>query len=83
MANLEIRVAAAGAISGRVADSSGEPIGAAQIRAFMTSYKDGRRILKVAMATYTNDLGEYRRFGLPPGNYYVSATDTECSEVLL
>ena len=76
-ANLEIRVAAAGAISGRVMDSSGEPIGAAQIRALTTSYKDGRRILKVALSTYTNDLGEYRLFGLPPGNYYVSALRTE------
>jgi protocatechuate 3,4-dioxygenase beta subunit len=34
----------------------------------------GHRRLRLVNRTYTNDLGEYRLFGLPPGRYFLSAS---------
>ena len=51
-------------ISGRVTDEFGEPIGKVYVRALTT-----RAVAEVR----TNDLGEYRLFGLAPGEYVISA----------
>jgi len=71
----EIRVGMipSGAISGRLLDRGGEPVPDAQIHAWKVSYRDGWRVLVPVDSQASNDLGEYRLFGLPPGQYYVSA----------
>ncbi len=64
-----------GVISGRVLDEDGEPLAHAQVQALkwtMTGVNGQRSLMPNGFAT-TNDLGEYRMFGLPPGKYYVSA----------
>ncbi len=53
-----------GAITGHVVDEYGEPVADVYVRAAL---KDA------TFETTTNDLGEYRLFGLPPGAYIVSA----------
>jgi hypothetical protein len=60
-------------ISGHVYDESGAPAINAQLHAWRISYKDGWRLPIPVASQMTNDLGEYRLFGLPPGEYYVSA----------
>jgi hypothetical protein len=70
--NLEIELRPAAAIAGRVANRDGDPMVAAEVRAMVTAYQDGQRILRVVQSTITNDLGEYRLFGLPAGQYFVS-----------
>lgn len=63
------------AISGRIADEFGEPIADAQVTAMRSTWTNGRRRLQSAgRVAQTNDLGQYRIFGLPPGEYFVSAT---------
>lgn len=61
-------------IAGRVTDEFGEPIASAQVQAMRHSYgPDGqRRPLTAGMAT-TDDRGEFRVFGLMPGEYVVNA----------
>jgi len=61
------------AISGRVFDGTGEPAVNAQMHAWKVSYAEGYRKLVPVTSQVTNDLGDYRLFGLPPGLYYVSA----------
>jgi len=62
-------------ITGRVVDEFGEPVADAQVAPMRYVNQGGRRRLQPAgRQTTTNDIGEYRLFGLPPGQYYVSAT---------
>jgi hypothetical protein len=75
--NLEIELRPSAAISGRVTNPEGDPLVAAEVRAMVTAYQNGRRILRVAQSTFTNDLGEYRLFGLPAGSYYVSVAPSD------
>jgi hypothetical protein len=74
MRNLEIELRPAAVISGRVTDRQGDPAAATEVKALIPAYQDGRRILRAVQSTTTNDLGEYRLFGLAAGQYYVSAT---------
>ena len=62
-------------ISGRVLDEFGDPVADADVTALRSSWSNGRRRLQsTGRITQTNDLGQYRLFGLPPGDYYVNAT---------
>src|SRR5215471_18618803 len=72
-APIELPMTPAGAISGRVYNANGQPLGAIEVLAMKASYHGGRRTLTPVQSVMTNDLGEYRLFWLPPGRYYVSA----------
>jgi hypothetical protein len=62
-------------IAGRIVDEFGEPISDVQVAAQRYQYFQGRRRLTPAGRTAaTNDIGEFRVFGLAPGQYYLSAT---------
>jgi protocatechuate 3,4-dioxygenase beta subunit len=64
-------------ITGRVVDDGGEPVSGAQVAAMRYAYVAGTRRLVPAGAEgssrSTDDQGHYRLYGLPPGEYYVSA----------
>jgi protocatechuate 3,4-dioxygenase beta subunit len=62
-------------ISGRIIDEFGEPVADAMVSAMRSTWSNGRRRLQPTGRTATtNDLGQYRIYGLPPGEYFVSAT---------
>jgi hypothetical protein len=61
-------------IIGRVVDEGGEPLAYVQVQAMRYRYMQGRKQLMASGGASTNDLGEYRMFGVPPGRYYLSAT---------
>lgn len=62
-------------VAGRIVDEFGEPIADAAVTAMRSTWSNGRRRLQpTGRAAQTNDLGQYRIFGLAPGDYYVSAT---------
>ena len=64
-----------GVISGRIVDEFGEPLSDALVSAMRQTWANGRRrILPTGRTSQTNDLGQFRMYGLPPGEYYVSAT---------
>jgi hypothetical protein len=71
-----LRMSPAGVITGRVWDEYGDAVVGAQVRLFRYRYADGRRQLAPAGSAQTNDLGEYRLFGLTPGQYYLSVAPT-------
>ncbi len=64
-----------GVITGRVLDEFGDPLPDVQVAALRSQMIGGvRRLLNSGRTSGTNDIGEFRIFGLPPGEYYVSAT---------
>ena len=58
-------------ISGRVQDLNGERVPLAPVEALQATYVGGRMTLQQMKSTFTDDLGEYRLFWLPAGEYYV------------
>jgi protocatechuate 3,4-dioxygenase beta subunit len=67
------RLQVSAAVSGRILDEDGEPLANVQVNALRHSYRDGRRTLMPAGFSSSNDLGEYRIFGLAPGEYFIRA----------
>lgn len=65
--DLEIRLWRAASVTGRVVDEDGQPLKGARVQI-------GRARRYVVPEAYTNDLGEYRLSGIPPGSYSVEAT---------
>ena len=64
-----------GVITGRVVDDYGEPVLEANVRVMRRRYVQGKQqFVPAGNFSSTNDIGEYRIFGLAPGDYYVSAS---------
>ena len=61
-------------ITGRLVDEDGVALPLAAVRAMRYVYRQGQRQLVPAGEDRSDDRGQYRIFGLAPGNYYVSAT---------
>jgi protocatechuate 3,4-dioxygenase beta subunit len=64
-------------ISGRVIDEDGDPMARVQVEALQYHYMQGKKQLLPSGGASTNDLGEYRIFGLRAGKYFLRATDRE------
>ena len=70
----DVRLPRAGAITGRIFDSTGEPVMGVRVQALRRRMVDGQRGLQAFGAgDTTDDTGAYRLYGLPPGDYYVTA----------
>ncbi|HTG99397.1 MAG TPA: carboxypeptidase-like regulatory domain-containing protein [Vicinamibacterales bacterium] len=72
--NIDIRLARGGVVTGRVLDEEGEPLARAVVSVLRQQYVRGQKQLTPAGADQSDDRGQYRVFGLPPGDYFVSAT---------
>jgi protocatechuate 3,4-dioxygenase beta subunit len=71
-ADIVLSLTATSVITGRVSES-GKPVRNVWVRALKATYRDGQKSLNTIGYAQTNDLGEYRIFGLAPGLYFVSA----------
>src|SRR5579872_4721956 len=69
--HLAIELEPSTVISGKVIDEEGEPMMMAQVSAVSASVANGQRPMVPAGSVTTDDRGEYRIFGLPPGRYFV------------
>ncbi len=72
--NVDLKLARGGVVTGRVLDEEGEPLARAVVTVLRQQYVRGEKQLTAAGGDQTDDRGQYRIFGLPPGDYYVSAT---------
>ncbi len=71
--NIEVRLTPHGVVTGRIHDSDGEPVVRANVQLLRYHFnQQGQRELMQMNGGQTNDLGEYRIFGVPPGKYFVS-----------
>lgn len=64
-----VRLIPHGVVAGRVTDRDGDPMPRVTVEAIQAHYQAGGRLYLVAGTAITNDLGEYRIFGLAPGTY--------------
>ena len=72
--NVNFNLPRGSAISGRVTDEFGEPVADVMISAQRYRYIGGRRRLTpVSRPASTDDGGNFRLYGLAPGDYYLSA----------
>ena len=62
-----------GVVSGRIFDEFGEPLSGLEVGVMKTGIMNGKRQLTRTAGGSTNDLGEFRIFGIAPGQYYVQA----------
>jgi len=70
---VEFHLPRGGVISGRIVDEDGEPVPGATVRILRYQYLQGDRRLTPAGNAQTDDRGQYRVWGLMPGDYYVNA----------
>jgi protocatechuate 3,4-dioxygenase beta subunit len=71
--DLQFRLIPAGVISGKIYDDDGEPLPSVEVSAVRGVYSQGKRTRAPETGAMTNDLGEYRLFGLSPGRYFVNS----------
>lgn len=80
------RLMRAAAVNGRVVDESGEPmarVAVTALRKLTAEEKEdwgpqaGKQQFTASNAALTDDRGEYRIFGLKPGEYYVKAAESD------
>jgi hypothetical protein len=69
----KLEMAPTGAITGRVTDENGQPIGHAPCFRPGPTRRERRRYLTVIAAVIPDDKGNYRLFWLPPGRLLVAA----------
>ena len=81
-AGVDMRLTRGGVVTGRVLDEDGEPLARALVTVQRYQYVRGERQLTPAGGDQTDDRGQYRVFGLPPGDYYVSASASGLAEVI-
>lgn len=70
---IDFRLPRGSVVSGHVYDESGDPIAGALVRVMRYQYMQGDRRLVPAGTAQTDDRGQYRVWGLMPGEYYVNA----------
>jgi hypothetical protein len=74
-AAIDLALTPGGFIVGRILDEDGTPFAGAEVDALITRFEAGANTLFSVATAQTDDRGEFRLFGLAPGQYYVSAAD--------
>jgi hypothetical protein len=68
-------------ILGRVLDEQGDPVPYVNVDAMQVVYSRGSKRVSMLHSAQTNDLGQYRLFGVSPGRYIVSATHSPPQQI--
>ena len=74
-ANIDFSLVVGGSITGRILDEDGSPFAGAVVDALVMKTEGGAPMLFSVVSTQTDDRGEFRLFGLAPGQYFISAAD--------
>jgi hypothetical protein len=75
LTDLALKMTPQSVITGRILDDEGEPVANVHVTLQGYRYMQGRKqLMATGGGNNTNDLGEYRVFGISPGKYIVSAT---------
>jgi hypothetical protein len=73
--NVNFNLPRGSVIAGRIVDEFSEPVAEATVAAMRYRYVNGRRrLVPAGRFAQTDDGGHFRIYGLPPGDYYLSAT---------
>ena len=71
--NIDFALPPGAVITGRVVDETGEAVAQAYVSLARRRYIDGARRLVADSGSSTDDRGEFRIFGVPPGDYVIVA----------
>src|SRR5262245_49700609 len=71
--NVDFQLPRGSVIGGHILDEDGEPMAGASVRVMRYQNLQGDRRLTPAGTSQTDDKGQYRVWGLMPGEYYVNA----------
>lgn len=71
--DIEFRLPRGSVIAGHVYDETGDPMPGVLVRVLRYQYQQGDKRLTPAGTAQTDDQGQYRVWGLMPGDYYVDA----------
>lgn len=77
--NVDFTVPRGGVIVARLLDENGQPVANVPVNAYRWRYTAAGRTLAEAASSYewTDDRGEVRLYGLPPGDYFVGANPSQ------
>ena len=75
LSGIQVALTPAAVIYGRLVDDRGDVVVGGSVHALKTTYRDGSRQRIVVQSATSNDLGEYRLFMLPPGEYLVNVSE--------
>lgn len=79
--DLVFRLQPPGVITGMIYDEDGDPAVRAQVQAVRSVRQGSRHVFMPTTGAQTDDRGEYRIFGLEPGQYLVVATHQRQQDV--
>jgi protocatechuate 3,4-dioxygenase beta subunit len=71
--DLLFRMVPSAVISGTITDEDGDPVSDVQVQAMRHYFREGKRTLESEGRANTNDLGEFRLYGLAKGRYFIRA----------
>lgn len=71
--DLLFRLVPSAIVAGHIQNEDGDPLPWVRVSALRETYLRGKRKLTSEETVVTNDLGEYRLFGLRPGRYFICA----------
>ena len=74
LTGIDVKLVPQGAIAGKVLDTDNEPMQRVLVSVLKVTAIGGRRRAAITSSATTNDLGDFRIFNLPAGNYLVMAT---------
>jgi Carboxypeptidase regulatory-like domain len=78
--NINFNLPRGSVIAGRVIDEFGDPVAEVGIAALRLRFAEGRRrMIPVGRFAQTDDGGNFRLYGLAPGDYYINASQTSLS----
>jgi len=73
VADLKIKLAPLGVITGKVVDAENQPLRGVNVLALSVRVDDGVRVTHASRDVSTDDRGVYRLWNLTPGKYYIKA----------
>jgi hypothetical protein len=74
--DLQLKLLPQAAISGRVVDEDGDPLDRVELSLLQRTVLNGQLRLASRAQSYSNDRGEFRLAGIPPGKYFLSLQRT-------
>jgi protocatechuate 3,4-dioxygenase beta subunit len=71
--NIDFALPSGAVVAGRIVDEAGDPVPHVSVSLARRQYIEGARRLVSQIAGTTDDRGEFRVFGVPPGEYFLLA----------